>query len=909
MSLGVAAAGQAPCVLVLPHTHWDREWYHLAGRFRQRLVALVDDLLDRPIAGVPSFLLDGQAIAVEDYLAVRPERRADLAAALRERRIEAGPWYVLADELIPSGEALVRNLLHGRRVLRELGATPPPVLYSPDAFGHPAALPLLAEGFGARVAVVWRGYGGARWPEGDTARWYCGESEVLLWHLPPSGYEHGSELPSDEHAMRERWSQLGADLVSRARLQLLVVMAGADHHARAADLGDAVDALRRVAAPAPVRAVSLQQLAEELECRAREVSLPRIEGELRNSTGYVWSLQGTFAVRAMQKRRNAQLERLLTREVEPWCAAAWRRGAWDRGALVRAAWTMLLQCHPHDTLCGCSVDGVARAMDARLDDVEAQARGLLADVIADLADYDPAAARRRHGSGRSVCIVRNAAARPRSGVAELELLTFRRHVPVGPGTDPEAEPERPAEGVSLDGVAGPVQRLARTVRQDRIESPLHYPDDDLVDARRVLAWVDDVPAYGLRALAITTVEGDGVRSSTAAAGVAPVRCTPRSLDNGLVRVLADDHGTVMVHSAHAPDRPVRLAFEDVGDAGDLYTHSPVPPVIIADAAARVTLAHAGPLRGVLVTEWELDLPATSSRSGRATERASTTLRVELSVDAGSSFARVRMSGVNSACDHRLRLLLHTGIAAPRVVADAAFATVERPVAPFPTAPPAGPAAPGAEHPVWTMPLARWLVVTGERRAVAVVTDGLCEGEVRADGAAAITLLRCVGELSRGDLPERPGHAGWPAHTPDAQMLRPFEAELAVIPAAPHPGEAHAFAQLDALADEVLLPLRGWTLRDADVVPGDVHGVHLTGDDLVFSASKRSDDGAWLVLRCGNRSAEERTGAWRIPGVVSEARQSRLDETPGEPVACVAHGALTEIPITVPAHGTATILVR
>src|SRR5215210_7571900 len=106
---------------VVSHTHWDREWYLPAARFRQRLVALIDELLADD-ADRTAFLLDGQAIVLEDYLAVRPERRAELSARLRDGRLEAGPWYVLADELIPSAEALVRNLFAGRRVMRALRA-------------------------------------------------------------------------------------------------------------------------------------------------------------------------------------------------------------------------------------------------------------------------------------------------------------------------------------------------------------------------------------------------------------------------------------------------------------------------------------------------------------------------------------------------------------------------------------------------------------------------------------------------------------------------------------------------------------------------------------------------------------------------------------------------------------------
>jgi len=114
-----SASAIDPIVFVLRHTHWDREWYQPESVFRKRLVDLIDELL----GGTPNepFLLDGQAILLRDYLAVRPERAAELAKALQNGRLEAGPWYVLPDELIPSGEALVRNLLAGRRALASAG--------------------------------------------------------------------------------------------------------------------------------------------------------------------------------------------------------------------------------------------------------------------------------------------------------------------------------------------------------------------------------------------------------------------------------------------------------------------------------------------------------------------------------------------------------------------------------------------------------------------------------------------------------------------------------------------------------------------------------------------------------------------------------------------------------------------
>src|SRR5260370_13765724 len=143
---------------LIAHTHWDREWYLPRASFHARLIAVLDDLLARLQAdpGYRSFLLDGQTVLLEDYLRARADRDAELHALVRSGRLQVGPWYVLADELIPSGESLIRNLLLGAADAERLGARLD-VLYSPDAFGHPAVLPTLAGEFGLKYGVLWRG--------------------------------------------------------------------------------------------------------------------------------------------------------------------------------------------------------------------------------------------------------------------------------------------------------------------------------------------------------------------------------------------------------------------------------------------------------------------------------------------------------------------------------------------------------------------------------------------------------------------------------------------------------------------------------------------------------------------------------------------------------------------------------
>src|SRR3989454_10795446 len=195
MSRNMAARGTAGIPLALgamtglifhliPHTHWDREWYLPRAALQARFVGVMDDLIERLQAdpAYRSFLLDGQTVLVEDYLRARPDREGDVRALVKTGRLQVGPWYVLADEQIPSGEGLVRNLLLGAADAERLGGRLD-VLYSPDAFGHPPAWPTLAREFGIRYGVVWRGLGGEAGQDRDLYRWRgLDGKEVVLWH-------------------------------------------------------------------------------------------------------------------------------------------------------------------------------------------------------------------------------------------------------------------------------------------------------------------------------------------------------------------------------------------------------------------------------------------------------------------------------------------------------------------------------------------------------------------------------------------------------------------------------------------------------------------------------------------------------------------------------------------------------
>src|SRR5438552_2196299 len=399
---------------LIPHTHWDREWYLPRAAFQARLIPALDDLIERlqADAGYRSFLLDGQTVLLADYLRARPEREGDVKALVKTGRLQVGPWYVLADELIPSGESLVRNLLLGAADAQRLGGRLD-VLYSPDAFGHPAVWPALAREFGIRYGVLWRGLGGEPGQERDLYLWRAPDGrDVLLWHLPPAGYEIGAALSADEDRVFAALAPVRSALLDRAAGKHVPVCIGADHHAAHPELPRVRDL---PAAPEPQSAFRISRLDEFFQVAAEGAKPASLAGELRWSYQYAWTLQGVHATRAPLKRRYGEAELALTRLAEPLAALARRAGGRERRPLLELAWRGLVRCQFHDSIAGCVSDAVARALETRLGRGEALASEIVRGSVHDLAHHDPDAARARPAAAQPTLVLWNPAARPRRG--------------------------------------------------------------------------------------------------------------------------------------------------------------------------------------------------------------------------------------------------------------------------------------------------------------------------------------------------------------------------------------------------------------------------------------------------------------------------------------------------------------
>ncbi|MFN8644152.1 MAG: alpha-mannosidase, partial [Candidatus Binatia bacterium] len=245
--------------LIVSHFHWDREWYRTFEAYRARLADAVDRVLELLEADAGyHFLLDGQTVVLEDYLAVRPQRRAALESALRAGRLGTGPWYVQPDSLLPSGEALVRNLLHGMRLAAAFGSRPSRIAYVPDSFGHPEQFPQLFAGFGLDTFVYWRGNGSELDALGGRYRWQAPDGSVVSALLLRDGYFNAACLPDD---VEQAAARLAAYLEKAEREGgAALLMNGFDHMLPDSHVGAVAEALARLI-EAPVQRGLLDDLA------------------------------------------------------------------------------------------------------------------------------------------------------------------------------------------------------------------------------------------------------------------------------------------------------------------------------------------------------------------------------------------------------------------------------------------------------------------------------------------------------------------------------------------------------------------------------------------------------------------------------------------------------------------------
>jgi alpha-mannosidase/mannosylglycerate hydrolase len=733
-------------------SHWDREWYLTFQSFRFHLVRLFDAVLEGLSTGslAGPFVTDGQAILLEDYLEIRPEQRPLVEQLLRQGKLVAGPWYVMPDELIVSGEALIRNLEFGRRLVRSLGGKPSDAGFVCDVFGHNSQMPQILEGFGIGFAYLWRGANlvaqrNFRWRGADGTeilgyrfgrRGYC-DFAARVRHIADGEFDFELEKAADdlEEYLREETEHSGIDPI--------LVFDGGDHIFPDPRVDALITQFQHGLDPGiDLIHSSLDAYQAEALAHADGIT-PLLEGELREPGVYPEDVDqqdvipGVLSSRVWIKQANAECQAALCCRAEPLSALAaflTGRQTGDAGFLD-TAWRWLLQNHPHDSICGCSIDAVHEGMRYRF----AQSREI-ADSVAQarMSEISALAAGGREAGELRIAVF-NPLPYPFNQTAEL-TLDFPADWPTA--TDWFSPEALPAFRIfDAQGREIPHQVLSCTPNRTRFSrSDVGFPKPRKVSAVRVSLPVA-VPPLGYTTLTARTVKDSRAPRFSVES---PLKAQENRIANESLRVeVAPDGSLTLTDLETNSVYRHLLTFEDRADIGNGYNfRAPAADQIVYSSVgpADVSLVHAGPHLASLLVRQRLRVPARFDfeTMQRSTQMEELTLESRIDLRPGQKFVEVETALDNTAADHRLRLLFPSGAAsAQSYFTDTPFDVVERPILP-----PENAAGTREPDPL-TRPQQSWCAVWDGQRGLAVVAPGLMEVAVEAalDRPIALTLFR------------------------------------------------------------------------------------------------------------------------------------------------------------------------
>src|SRR5271157_129829 len=861
-------------LFVISHTHWDREWYLSFNQFRLRLVNVIDKALElAKDERWNSFMLDGQTAPIEDYLEVKPDNATALRKAVEASKLLIGPWYVLADEFLESAEGLVRNLLIGHKIADKFGRVMK-CGYVTDTFGHVWQLPQILSGFGIRSCYLFRGYpplfGGHVECKGlneDTPLeffWRAPDGTRILTLHHITGYGNASNF--SESATEGAYKNLGAvmkvlgaveRLEPRSAKPLFLIMNGSDHMFPDDNVPEIIDLINtddEMAGNFSAKHATIEDYFAALD--EMSYDLRELSGEMRGSA-YTQVTPSCLSSRIYLKQASWRLSTELESYAEALNVVAWYHGAKYPQDQLTLAWKYLLKNHPHDSICGCSIDRVHGDMETRFAE--------LGDMIDTLING-------------AMSFLWKALPQAPAGTIALPVINVTNWSHTGPACVllnlPSTWQAKPLRVIDEQGNQVPecVITPIEDYRALPSASKLYPIFSGTVKLHEIEFLARDVPALGFKTWHIQP-EGDAEIDVTAS----PTSDTSDAiLGNEFLSVAINHDGTITVLDKQTgKEWPDLLQFADAGDDGDEYDYSaPHENLVILskDGMATISPVEASALKQTCKMHVAMTVPACITKErARSVELKTLDVNVVLTVYANEPFLRVTIDVANDVEDHRLQACFPTGLNVVMSSAADHFMVMNRTID-LPRDDGWFQPAQGLYHTDGFVDLSD--ATTG----LAVLVKGLPEFEIvkNMNNAIAITLFRSVGWLSRDGMPFARGHLGRPSGlngpflpTPDAQCKREMHFELAVMPHAGTWQDAKLWKHMKGFQVPLKVmvhgvrnhfyepPLAAAKIKSLDFTTEGM--ISVVPDDLVLSALIKAETSNGIILRLFNPSGEDVQG--------------------------------------------------
>lgn len=727
---------------IVPHVHWDREWYFTQQKSILYLLHDLDEVLDELDRNpeIKYYLLDAQTSLLEDYIMFHPDREKQLKRLVKDHRLITGPWYTQTDQMIIHGESIVRNLLYGTREAEAYGQCFY-VGYAVDCFGQGAQMPQIYKGFNINYTLFKRGIETSKIPYTEF-KWRSDDgSEVFAYHC--IDYMNFRNPSSDVKGNALFVTKIMEEYKNRAQSEEILLFNGFDQHPIRKDITDVTNKLNKELNAS----VEIDYIENIFERIIKKYALNVFTGELTcGETSRVH--KSIYSSRADIKQANSKCENKLIRCIEPLHAIYYELTKNDECLFIKSLWKLMMKNAAHDSIGCCNSDLVNQQITQRF-----------VEIMDSLNEFENLTYR----------LIANQINH------ELFSLQVYNYLPYSREEEVVLTVFSPFKKFVLKDTNGKIY----PVKIKKISDITHEAIMALDFAKGVNGcydneWDNFEKIYKCEIISILTVTSMGYETFDIIE-LESECIIHNELENEFLKIKIQENGSLcIVDKITKHEYSKILIFEDSADAGDSYDYS-------SFSYDRIITSENARIKNLIINNnhasYELELLLPYDLEARKLIQFDRKLKinVDFNLVANKPQCIFNLKVENSATDHRLRARFGTDIASKYSYADQTFGTISRPT--YLTSIDYWKQEKWDEKPRCIEPMQSYVYLKGEATSVGLITDGVKEYEIIGDefDTIAYTLFRSYPKMGRSDLEDRPGRAsGKEWDTPDSMLLKKLE---------------------------------------------------------------------------------------------------------------------------------------
>lgn len=749
-------------VFVVPHTHWDREWFFTSDQAKVYLLKDLKDVLDHLEASgqYGSFLLDGQSSLIEDYLNWRPQERNRVEKLVKEKKLILGPWYTQTDQYLASGESIINNLRIGMKQSDELGGHMN-IAYVPDSFGQESSMPQIYQQLGIDDAVLYRGFSLDDTKQSEFT--WQGEdgSEISVFRMA-CGYFIGGVV--DETKLAQLMTEEPfKTVVDQASTDNVLFPNGSDMAPLRFDLPEFIERLNQAnKGKFTFEVASLEDYITAVKEAKPELRLITGEQDCGKDMRVHKSISSS---RADLKALNTKLQNYLANVVEPVLALGSYFGLPYPTKTLEDLWKKMAKNAAHDSMGNCVSDRVNADIKARYQKVEDIATALVEVTLRQISTGVK-------NDGHPITLtVFNTLPVERGGVVSKRIYSPSRNFKI-----------QDYNGQNIPFEITAVKDVTELITSSTIQldpgQAIYLPEKVYqLDVNMQLA---NIPAFGYKQLSLLSEQDQEIDL--------PTRQTGTKIENEFYQISVNVDGSLdILDKLNNHLYQKQAILEENGDDGDSYNYSPAKQDLVSYSTAQPHRSQCiqNALSSKLIIDYDFSVPSDLAARAKGLTDVKMPTQMIVTLDRASKLIKFELNVDNRLPkSHRLCIDFDSEVVTNTSIADIQFGTIKRPLTKK-QALRDWHQNQGAwqEKPISINTVQSFVAMSDDERGLALIPQGVREYECIGKDNATIrlTVFRTYGMLGKRDLLYRPGRASGDetVPTPEAELNQHLSFELAM----------------------------------------------------------------------------------------------------------------------------------